>query len=906
MESLLQHEQSAQRFLETPPLDLLSSGGVEAPAGEPLPSGLQVGPYQIVASLGGGGMGEVYRARDTRLGRDVALKFLPARLSQDPKALERFQREARSESALNHPNICTLHDVGEHQGQPYLVMELLEGESLKQRLERGPLGPREVVDLGIEVGEALEAAHARGIVHRDIKPANIFLTRPGRAKVLDFGIAKILSEPLRAADSEDAVVSSAAWETTGTERGRAVGTVSYMSPEQARGEEVDARSDLFSAGATLYEMATGRQAFRGATPRDTMDAIVNDAPEPPRGVNPALPRELERIILKALEKDRAARYQSGAELQADLERLRRKAGRLKRILFAAIPVAAGLAIVFAVRPWGAKEVAPFRDAIFTQLTDRPGQETYSSLSPDGNSFVYAGRAAGNWDIYFQRVGERGAINLTKGCPADDTQPAFSPDGQQIAFRSERDGGGIFVMGSKGEPVRRVSDSGYNPAWSPHGREIVCATVAVPRPDMGWGHENSRLHVLHLAEHSKPGGHTGGKTSIPTPGAAQYPNWSPHGWRLAYTNILDIWTVSAESGGALPVTQDPYRNWSPVWSPDGKHIYFASDRGGAMNIWRVPVNERSGKVKGQAEPVTTPASYAGNLSFSRDGRRIAYVEERWRSNIQRIRFDPATEQVQRQPEAVIEGSRPAYLPDISPEGEWLAFATRGRQENIFVARSDGTGLRQLTDGAYWDRKPVWSPDGKQIVFSSTRGGGRWGIWLINVDGSGLRQLTQTGGIAGFWSPDGSRVAYTNPPQRRTLVLKVGVPGESYAPEALPAMNEPGAYLWVASWSPDGKKLAGNRIRPGGVASGVVLYSFESRSYRVLTEFGRSARWLSDSRRLIFQHEGDLYLADSSTGRARKLLSVSPQEEVWPAISPDDRWIYYSAASTESDIWLMSWK
>ncbi|MBL8290900.1 MAG: serine/threonine protein kinase, partial [Bryobacterales bacterium] len=345
VESLLAMADSS--FLEVPALELLF-GGV-APEAE-LPSfkeGAQIGPYRITGFLGAGGMGEVYRATDTRLGRQVALKFLPARLSNNPEALERFQREARSESALNHPNICTLYDVGEHEGQPYLVMELLEGESLKQRLERGPLSPPEVVELGVAVSEALEAAHVRGIVHRDIKPANIFLTPHGRAKVLDFGIAKLLAEPAPGPPAEAGSVPVPAWETTGTERGRAVGTIAYMSPEQARGEEVDPRSDLFSLGVTLYEAATGRQPFRKETPQATLEAVLSQAPAPPRSLNPAVPVQLERTIAKALEKDPAARYGRASDLAADLEQIRRSAEPARRVARLWM-VAAALSAVVAV------------------------------------------------------------------------------------------------------------------------------------------------------------------------------------------------------------------------------------------------------------------------------------------------------------------------------------------------------------------------------------------------------------------------------------------------------------------------------------------------------------------------------------------------------------------------------
>ncbi|MEK7406163.1 MAG: serine/threonine-protein kinase [Acidobacteriota bacterium] len=408
-ESLLAYEEQMRQFLAVPALEMATSAPApqESPSGpESLPAGLQVAPYRIVAPLGAGGMGEVYRARDTRLERDVALKFLPAQSARHPQALERFQREARAVSALNHPGICTLYDIGEHEGQPFLVMELLEGQSLKERLAAGPLPPGELLKLAVEITDALEAAHSKGIVHRDIKPANILVTgpkgRPGQAKVLDFGLAKLLSEPRRSAE-EAAGDPAPAGEETITRLGTAMGTAAYMSPEQARGEAVDARSDLFSFGVTLYHMATGTLPFQGGTPGARMEAILTQSPAAPRTRNPAVAPELERIILKALEKDRAARYQTAAELRADLERLRPVPWRGARWLAA---VAAALLVALGVTLTGVRLGwfgTPSSTPVLTQrkvTANPPGDPVIrGSISPDGQSVAYADRAG----IHVRRI-----------------------------------------------------------------------------------------------------------------------------------------------------------------------------------------------------------------------------------------------------------------------------------------------------------------------------------------------------------------------------------------------------------------------------------------------------------------------------------------------------------------------
>jgi Tol biopolymer transport system component len=549
------------------------------------------------------------------------------------------------------------------------------------------------------------------------------------------------------------------------------------------------------------------------------------------------------------------------------------------------------------------------EGTFTQLTHRLGEERFPSLSPDGDNIVYASQESGNWDIYLKRVGGERVINLTEDSSADDTMPAFSPDGKHIAFRSERLGGGLFLMGATGESVRRLTDSGYNPAWSPDGKKIVYATEYIEHP-------GSRLIISSLCVVDV----ANGELQLITEHDAVQPSWSPHGHRIAYWTHTDprgerrgerdIWTLPANGGEAVPVTEDSYADWNPVWSPDGEHLYFLSDRGGTMQLWRVPIEEETGKVLGSPQAVTAGGTAGGtreprHLTFTQDGKRLAYVESLASVDLWKVGFDATAGKVKGDPVSIKAGTRCLGDPDISTDGNWLAYRTCDI-EDICIMRADGTSIRQLTNDAHNDRRPRLSPDGKRIAFYSNRSG-RHQIWAIHRDGSGLTQLTNAEGDVFYfdWSPDGSHMVYLNEKgdDNFNYIFRIDLPWNEQKLLPLPTPSE-GVPFSVESWSPDGDWLAGYGESDGGASTGIVLYSLESQQYKKLTDSGTRPTWLADSRRLLFWEQGVIHLVDRTSLRIHEILSLLP-DRVWNfSITSDDRWIYFARTSIKADIWMLT--
>jgi len=888
-----------------------------------LAAGARLGPYEIVTLVGTGGMGEVYRARDPRLGRDVAIKVLPAAVRADADRLRRFEQEARAAAALNHPNIVTIFSVEHADDLPFVTMEFVEGTPLAQLIPRAGLPIERILKIAIALGDAVSAAHSRGIVHRDLKPSNVMVTADDRLKVLDFGLAKLLH-----AQPVDVGATAAATEPL-TDPGMIVGTLPYMSPEQVEGKPVDHRSDIFSLGVILYELTTGQRPFKGETSASLVSSILKDTPPLASDISKGVPRDLGRIIRHSLAKDPAQRYQTAldwrnelAELQQDLSsgslhaptgapQSPRNAWR-RPAISASIAVAVIVAVAYAL--WWSRAASNrssgARNMTFEQLTTQSGVKQYPSLSPDGKWVVYEGNQSGNADIYLQSVGGQTPINLTKDSPDDDTEPAFSPDGESIAFRSSRQGGGIFVMGRTGESVRRLTDEGYNPAWAPDATTIVYATDDANV--LGRGHR-SELWTVSVA--------TGEKRRI-FEGDAVQPSWSPNGLRIAYWRTFGerqaqrhIWTIPAAGGTAVPVTSDTAVNWNPVWSPDGRFLFFSSVRGGPMNLWQVPIDERTGATLGPPQTLSAPSSSAALMSVSADGHSVGYTSFTSNQTIQRVAFDPTTGSIRGEPVTILGGSRPFQFPSPSPDGLWLAFNGLPPQVEIFVSRADGTGIRQLTNDHARNRFPTWSPDGSRIAFMSSRDG-KTQIWSIKPDGSGLRRLTDLKTEAGFfsdWSADGSRLAFHGmgpPDDSKLFVIDPRVDWKDQTPTVISNVVAPGLTFREGSWSPDGQQLAGSARAPERNHGSLIIYSFPSgrftRLYR--SEDADNPLWLNDGRRLLFQEKTKLLLIDRLTHATRELMSIAPDriQLSSSSLTRDNRAIYFVRHVEQADIWLMRLK
>lgn len=761
LEALLAYEQQAPEFLESPAHELAASVLVDKQpkaAPEPLPAGLQIGPYRIVAKIGSGGMGHVYKAADTRLERDVALKFLPTGAGTDSEALMRFQREARVVAALSHPNLCTLYDIGEHEGQPFLVMELLEGESLKERISAGPLPSREAIKLALQIADGLQAAHEKGVVHRDIKPGNIFITPCGQAKILDFGVAKLLSESGHAsavAPGMSATGTSA--EATITNPGAVLGTVAYMSPEQARGEEVDVRTDIFSFGVTLYQTATGRLLVQ-----DSCQAEVI----PPRRLNPHLAPEFERVIWKALARSRSERYQSAVEMRAALARLatprRPRWTAATGLVFAAI---ASTVIWAVLREWS-PPVAPH----VRVLTAFPGVEQFPAFSPDGGqvAFSWNGEDRAQVDLYRIPVTGGAPERLTNDADVE-CHPAWSPDAGSIAFFRCSAGTTdamrettteVWVVELATGKKRRVADVS-SPldagtaalAWTGDSRSLIVED----RPSIN---EPFGLFLLDLES-----GRKRRMTSPPAGSSAdRSPALSPDGWhtlafvRLVMYGVSDVYIVNLGPDW-LPqseprrVTPQPAEITDLLWFGTKREILYAAHTGGFRKLWRI---SSSG---GTPQPLVSIAPPGVHLAISGHGDQLAYTQGDTDEDIWRLDLNDKSDRTGR---PFLCSNRFDQNPQISADGEKVVFdSDRSGNSEIWTADRDGSHVKQITSSRCAAGSPRWSPDGRQIAFDCNLDG-NYEVFVVDATGGVPRRLTSdiNADTLPNWSHDGRWIYFNS--------------------------------------------------------------------------------------------------------------------------------------------------
>ena len=869
-------------------------------------AGSRLGPYEITAPLGAGGMGEVYRARDTKLQRDVAIKVLTDRLARDPDALARFEREALSVAALSHPNVLAIYELAHGADCTYLVTELVDGETLRERLAAGPLPPRRAIGYAQQIARGIAAAHARGLVHRDLKPENVMITRDDQVKILDFGLAKPI------ATSQTDLTQAAPINTTA---GTILGTFGYMAPEQIRGLAVDHRADIFALGAVLYEMLSGERAFKGETAADTMTAVLTRDPPELDLARLSISPSLDRLIRRCLEKSPDLRFQSGSDLAFALEALSTTttsassaaqgavaaAGRSR---LGWVPWAIAATAVAGAGAWqffGARPVSQAQWAYFTRITEAAGEETAPTLSPDGATVAYAVRVNGSWGIYAQRVGGRNATPIVDDPQIDEGAPAFSPDGSAIAFHHANGTGGIFVAGATGESVRRVTDFGFDPAWSPDGTQLAFATEAIVDPASRLG--ESRLYVVSVSD--------GAPRKVLDTDAVQ-PSWSPSGKRIVFWSNIggqrDIYTVSSAGGSPVAITHDAAIDWSPVWSPDGRFIYFSSDRGTAMNLWRIAVDESTGRPSGAPEPVTTGVQATAALPrFSKDGTRLAFRSRIGSVNPVAIPFDPVTLRAG-EPRLLDTQNNIRVPSDVSADGRQIAYFSIGEhQEDLFVGPPEGP-MRRVTDDAPRDRAPQFMRDGRSLIFYSTRDG-NWAAWTVGLDGGGLRKLF--GGPAGvvyiYPSPKGDRAAFVGNDGRDNYMTPLPPPPET-SPTKLPGTAVDGRYFAVSAWSPDGTHLYGSLGSASNLPAGIGTYDLLTHTTTALSsDQAYDVKALADGKHVIyFTNNGSALAVLDVTTRVRTPVNVrlpGPAITDVFAISPDNRTIYYGAVRAEADIWIV---
>ncbi len=793
-----------------------------------LQPGAILGPYEIVSLLGAGGMGEVYLARELSLGRRVALKVLPQEFTHDAQRIARFEQEARSASALSHPNICTIYALGEApDGRHFIAMEYIEGQTLRGLLSSGPLGLKQALDICIQIAAALSDAHAAGVLHRDIKPENVMMRSDGLAKVLDFGLAK-LARP-STPDAEDTTRTA-----FNTNPGTVLGTVAYMSPEQARGQNVDARSDIWALGVVLYETVAGRNPFGGDSSSDVLAAILDRDPAPLARFDPSVQAEVQRIVSKALQKHRGERYQTVKDLLLDLKRVAIDGGASHPVGLSPwwrrrSLVALGAALIACstiVLGWGywrsARHQAPqpVAERVLRRITFGAGLQTDPTFSPDGRYIAFASDRGGNLDVWVQAVAGGDAVRITKS-EANDVEPDWSPDGSTIAFRSDRDGGGLYVVPALGGAERRIATFGVTPRWSPDGSTILFASalseiVGLGAPKLYLVDPTAAAAVREFAPaFTRRLTFSGGF------------DWHPDGKAVSvYAMLLDgtlgVFNVAADGRIVSSFTDKTEVGLDPRssirWSKSAEHLFVDGIKAGVRSLWRFKA-DRDAHILVEDGRLTTGAGQDGRLVVSRDGKRIAFVSEKYGARLWSYPLDRAGRT------ADLSAGQP--LTDADSHVESIDLDAKGDQV-VYTVMSSGSETRELrlhnlstgvTDTITSDGTvrflPQWSHSAAAIAYVRSRSitgevPSDVAVWRIGGEEEVIGALTSTkiGFLTFDWTPsdDGIVASYQESEIGPYFFVLVDPRQRAKSVTWTTLLRDDRYNFWQATYSPNGQWMA----------------------------------------------------------------------------------------------------
>jgi serine/threonine protein kinase len=853
--------------------------------------------YQIIEKLGEGGMGTVYKARDTHLDRFVAIKVLPAERVTDLKRKQRFMQEAKAASALNHPCIITVHDFNSDAGVEFIVMEYVRGKTLDQLIGCKGLALNDALKYAIDVADALAKAHSVGIVHRDLKPANIMVTDQGFMKVLDFGLAKLVETTPGSDVNETRTYRSV------TEEGTIVGTVAYMSPEQAEGKPVDSRSDIFSFGSMLYEMLTGRRPFQGETKASTIAAILREESEPVSQIKAGLPSEVERIVKRCLRKDPMQRVQHMDDLKVALEELKRESDsgllaqppptkpRVRRLVWVS-----GLSTLLAFTGLGIWFVRSNRKLSEPSepvaLTTYAGMEGQASFAPDGTQVAFTWcREGSSCHIYIKQIGVEPPARLTAG-QGSQFSPAWSPDGQLIAF-VRGDQPSIAVLPQRGGQERILvphldldmsTSIGPYLSWTPDSKWIAFSDGA-PAPSI----------YLFSTESGERRRLTNGSPAALGEGDTN-PAFSPDGRSLAFTRLSDgggrsdIYVLKLTTGYAAErepekLRSGNIRNFTPAWTEDGREVVFSSRSAANLGLWRITALTRS-----LPRRIPFAPSGASSPAITRRLSRLVYTQGKSDENIWRINLDHQAFKTPT-PTRLIASTRADYAPAISPDGKIIAFASdRSGSDEIWVCDADGSNPIQLTSlGGTIISGPKWSWNGHSIAFWAAQKHPE--IYVVNENGGpgALQQLsTATGGKWPYWSRDGKSIYFASG-------------GET--PEIWRMRSSGGGAVQITrnsgdnpQESPDGRFVYYSKGWPSMVSIWKVPVEGGGET-KIIDSVNPSTLWAIGSKGIYFfayddKGQSELRVQEFATGKTKKLLKFDRPISWGLTVSPDDRTILYT--------------